>query len=237
MSSPFWGCFSGDSAGAGADVPEGMAAPFAGGKEAGMGVGIGRGNRFRLFPEGMWLFLFLVVCEAVSLSEALAFEGDRRGRSREGAVAVLSAAEEDKADRLFELVLLKDRAEEGDPEARFELGRRYLQGVGLERNDIMALHWVRAAAEQGYARAQAGLGWMYAVGRGVERDETQSFIWYERAAKEGYPVAQRMLGKCYEKGIGVGKDRAMAKVWYEKAAAQGDEQSVRRLKDWETEAD
>lgn len=202
-----------------------------------MGVGVGRGNRFRLFPKGMLLFLFLVVCEAVPLSEALAFEGNRRGRAREGAVVALSAAEEDKADRLFELVLLKDRAEEGEPEAQFELGRRYLQGVGLERNDIMALHWVRAAAEQGYARAQAGLGWMYAVGRGVERDETQSFVWYERAAKEGYPVAQRMLGKYYEKGIGAEKDRAMAKTWYEKAAVQGDEKSVRRLESWETEAD
>lgn len=211
-------------------------AMFAGGKEMGMGMGIRYGNRFWLFPKMGLLFLFLVFCEAVLVSEALAFEENRRGRTREGAVVALSSAEEDKADSLFELVLLKDRAEEGEPEAQFELGRRYLQGVGLERNDVMALYWVRAAAEQGYARAQAGLGWMYAVGRGVERNDAQSFVWYERAAREGYRVAQRMLGKYYEKGIGTEPDLALAKAWYEKAAAQGDEKSVRRLKEWPAEA-
>ena len=136
----------------------------------------------------------------------------------------------DRGDALFELVLLKDKAEEGDPDAQFELGRRYLQGVGLERNDVMALHWVRAAAQQGYARAEAGLAWMYAVGRGVVRDDAKAFEWYKRAAENGYVVAQRMLGTCYEKGIGTAVDAERARLWYEKAADQGDEHAAESLK-------
>ena len=202
-----------------------------------MAFGIRYGNRLCLFPKTVLLFLFLMVCEALMVSDALALEENRRGRTKEGTAVAMSSVEEDKADRIFELVLLKDRAEEGDPEAQFELGRRYLQGAGLERNDVMALHWVEAAAAQGYARAQAGLGWMYAVGRGVKRDDAQSFLWYERAAKEGFAVAQRMLGKYYEKGIGTEKNLVLAREWYEKAAAQGDEKSVRRLKDWQPETE
>ena len=200
-----------------------------------MGAGIGSGNRFWLFPKMVMLFLLLVFCEAVLVSEALALEDNRKGRAKGDFAVAMSSVGEDKADTLFELVLLKDRAEGGDPEAQFELGRRYLQGAGLERNDVMALHWVKTAAEQGYPRAQAGLGWMYAVGRGVKRDEVQSFVWYERAAKEGFPVAQRMLGKYYEKGMGVEKNLELAREWYEKAAEKGDERSLQRLKVWQTE--
>lgn len=194
-----------------------------------MGVGFRMGNRFFLFPNVVF-FLFLCFCGAFLPSGVQAWEDGRRGRTQDGETVAVSAAGEEKADSLFELVLLKDGAEGGDPEAQFELGRRYLQGVGLERNDVMALHWVKASAEQGYARAEAGLGWMYAVGRGVPRDDAKSFVWYEKAAKNGYAVAQRMLGKYYEKGVGTERNPELARQWYEKAAAQGDEKAVRYLR-------
>ena len=201
--------------------------------ESGMCRGIRSGYGVFRFPEMVLLFLCLFFCEAFFASEALGFSSeDRRGRTASGVTVASSFADEegDKGDALFELVLLKDKAEEGDPDAQFELGRRYLQGVGLERNDVMALHWVRAAAQQGYARAEAGLAWMYAVGRGVVRDDVQAFDWYKRAAENGYMVAQRMLGKCYEKGVGTAVDADRARFWYEKAAEQGDEYAVARLK-------
>lgn len=201
--------------------------------ESGMCRGIRSGYGVFRFPEMVLLFLCLFFCEAFFASEALGFSSeDRRGRTASGVTVASSFADEegDKGDALFELVLLKDKAEEGDPDAQFDLGRRYLQGVGLERNDVMALHWVRAAAQQGYARAEAGLAWMYAVGRGVVRDDVQAFDWYKRAAENGYMVAQRMLGKCYEKGVGTAVDADRARFWYEKAAEQGDEYAVARLK-------
>ena len=183
-------------------------------------------------PELVLLFLCLVFGVAFCGVEALAAPDGKRGRAVPDTVVALSLVEDDddKGDAIFELVLLKDKAEGGDPEAQFELGRRYLQGVGLERNDVMALHWIRAAAEQGFARAEAGLAWMYAVGRGVARDDAQAFAWYRRAAENGFMVAQRMLGKCYERGTGTAVDVERARFWYEKAADQGDEYAAGRLK-------
>lgn len=140
------------------------------------------------------------------------------------------AADGAQVDDGIGLFVLTDKAMEGDAQAQFELGRRYLKGAGVAHDDAKALHWVRTSAEQGYARAEAGLGWMYAVGRGVKRDDGLSCIWYGRAAEQGYAVAQRMLGKCYEKGIGMEKDAAQARFWYEQAAEQGDEAAVERLK-------
>lgn len=122
-----------------------------------MGVGFRMGNRFFLFPNVVF-FLFLCFCGAFLPSGAQAWEDGRRGRTQDGETVAVSAAGEEKADSLFELVLLKDGAEGGDPEAQFELGRRYLQGVGLERNDVMALHWVKASAEPGVCAGRGRTG-------------------------------------------------------------------------------
>ena len=121
--------------------------------------GIRSGYGVFRFPEMVLLFLCLFFCEAFFASEALGFSSeDRRGRTASGVTVASSFADEegDKGDALFELVLLKDKAEEGDPDAQFELGRRYLQGVGLERNDVMALHWVRKRGWHGCMRSVAG---------------------------------------------------------------------------------
>ena len=109
-------------------------------------------------PELVLLFLCLVFGEAFCGVEALAAPDGKRGRAVPDTVVALSLVEDDddKGDAIFELVLLKDKPQGGDPEAQFELGRRYLQGVGLERNDVMALHWIRAAAEQGFAQGRGG---------------------------------------------------------------------------------
>ena len=197
-----------------------------------MYCGIRYGDGVFRLPGMVLLFLCLVFAEAFFVSGALASSESRRNRTGSGIMLASSFAdaEGDRGAALFELVLLKDKAEEGDPDAQFELGRRYLQGVGLERNDVMALHWIRAAAQQGYARAEAGLAWMYAVGRGVVRDDAKAFGWYRRAAESGYVVGQRMLGKCYEKGVGTEMDVERARFWYEKAADQGDEYAAARLK-------
>eukprot|EP01048_Picozoa_sp_COSAG05_P014635 COSAG05_NODE_1677_length_4292_cov_90.326735_7_plen_87_part_00 len=42
-----------------------------------------------------------------------------------------------------------ERAEAGDKLAQSRLGRRYLQGDGVERDELEAKRWLRAAASQG----------------------------------------------------------------------------------------
>ena len=183
---------------------------------------------FRKLEKGIFLLL-LLVCEAFSLSEALALETEKQPGKPVATAPVADAVATGPDDSLLELVSLRERADSGDAKAQFELGRRYVQGAGFPQDDAEALRWIREAAGHGLARAQAGLGWMYAVGRGVARDERQSFVWYEKAAHQQFPVAQRMLGRYYETGFGVEKNPVLAKQWYEKAAAQGDKKAAKRL--------
>ena len=83
--------------------------------ESGMCRGIRSGYGVFRFPEMVLLFLCLFFCEAFFASEALGFSSeDRRGRTASGVTVASSFADEegDKGDALFELVLLKDKAEE-----------------------------------------------------------------------------------------------------------------------------
>ena len=55
----------------------------------------------------------------------------------------------------------RERAEAGDKWAQTKLGMRYLEGDGVERNDVEAKRWLRLAAEQGSqpaAKALEGIG-------------------------------------------------------------------------------
>src|ERR1700747_2961427 len=63
------------------------------------------------------------------------------------------------------------RAEGGDAQSQFELGRVYEDGKDVPLDDDRAAEWFRKSAEQGNAQAQNSLGVMYALGRGVQRDK------------------------------------------------------------------
>ena len=48
-------------------------------------------------------------------------------------------------------------AEQGDPDAQYNLGLMYDNGNGVQRNYAEALRWLRMAAKQGFADAQTAL--------------------------------------------------------------------------------
>ena len=72
---------------------------------------------------------------------------------------------------------IRVRAEHGDAEAQYNLGRMYANGEGVTRNAAEAVRWFRLAADQGNADAQNGLGVLYASGRGVPQDEAEAARW------------------------------------------------------------
>ena len=94
-------------------------------------------------------------------------------------------------------------AEQGDAEAQFKLGNRYVEGRGVPQDFAEAAKWYRMAAEQGHATAQNNLGVMYANGEGVPQDDVQAYAWFDIAAAQGDTlaseakdvVAQRMTGE------------------------------------------
>jgi TPR repeat protein len=124
---------------------------------------------------------------------------------------------------------LREMAQQGDAEAQFNLGKRYINGEGVAKDALEAVKWWRKAADQGNAFGQNGLGFCYGHGEGVAKDMLEAVKWWRKAADQGNAIAQNNLGFCYAKGEGVAKDMVEAVKWYRKAADQGNAKAQNNL--------
>lgn len=95
------------------------------------------------------------------------------------------------------LPALRARAEAGDLAAQIELGRRYIQGTGVGRNEVEAAKWLLRAAQQGDAQAQFNVGVMYERGVGLEASLPKAIEYYRKAAAQRMPMALHNLGLLY----------------------------------------
>jgi hypothetical protein len=82
---------------------------------------------------------------------------------------------------------------QGDPEAQFLLGFKYLVGDGdcFPTDSGEAAKWFRVGAEQGNGGAQDMLGKLYMQGNGVATDYVQAYKWFRLA---GASVSQDGVG-------------------------------------------
>ena len=90
-------------------------------------------------------------------------------------------------------------AEQGLPQAQFNLGVCYSNGHGVEKDETKAVSWYRKSAEQGLAQAQFNLGLAFLYGDGTKKSLSSAVIWLEKAAEsdeEGLrKKAQSTLGE------------------------------------------
>ena len=122
------------------------------------------------------------------------------------------------------IATLTSRGEVGDLEAQVELGKRYMQGIGTEKNPTEALRWLQKAAEAGNGQAQFNVGVMYERGIGTTADLTKAVGWYRKAAAQPIPVptAIHNLALLYVVGgPGVAADPAQARVLMTRSAELG----------------
>jgi TPR repeat protein len=120
-----------------------------------------------------------------------------------------------------ELDRLRERSEEGDAAAQYELAEWHRIGFAVEQDDTEALALYRISAEQGYVLAQFQLAQMYERGEIVEEDPAKAFDYYRLAAEQGHSDAQYVMAHGFHVGDGVAQDVTAAIVWYRKAAEQG----------------
>lgn len=126
-------------------------------------------------------------------------------------------------------LLLLERAEQGDTDAQFILGRGYYYGEGIPQNHEQAAYWYEKVAEQGDVHLQFTVGVLYFMGDGVEQNFKKAAYWYKKATNQGHVEAQAFLGVLYEEGKGVLKDHIKAIVLYKKSADQGSAYAQFRL--------
>jgi TPR repeat protein len=125
---------------------------------------------------------------------------------------------------------LQERAQSGDAEAQFALGKAYEQGSGKPQSDEKAFKWYKASADQGNARAQNAMGVMYSLGHGVMQDKEEAIRWYHKAAKQLNPNAMFNLGAAHYNGDGVGVDDNASYAWFVLAKNLGDQSASEAIK-------
>jgi TPR repeat protein len=130
-------------------------------------------------------------------------------------VGHLSASESDRFTTLLYT------AQSGSPAAQFNLARMYLSGVGVPRNQVEGLKWLRKASEQGLPAAQNALGELTEKGIGTEKNPEEAAKLFANAAEKGDAGAQLNLGLAYLRGTGLKADPIQAHVWLNIAAANG----------------
>lgn len=116
----------------------------------------------------------------------------------------------------------KDRAEQGDAEAQYNLGLMYDMGIGATKNYSESGKWYAKAAAQGIAEAQFQLGVRYYEHAKQAKDNyVKAFSWFYKAALQGMAEAQYNVALMYQLGRGVPTNRVEAYKWYIISAAQG----------------
>ncbi len=108
-----------------------------------------------------------------------------------------SIAEQYITDREYDKAfpLMQQAAEQGHPDAQFNLGAMYANGYGVQKDFSKAAKWFEKAAEQGHRGAQYSLGVMYDNGYGVQKDFSKAAKWFKKAAEQGDRKAQEKLNQ------------------------------------------
>jgi TPR repeat protein len=123
------------------------------------------------------------------------------------------------------------KAQKGDAEAEFYLGKCYARGNGVPQDYAKAAGYFQLAAEQGFAFAQTDLGGLYARGQGVRQDDVEAARWYLKAATNGDPLGQYAMGLFYSQGRGVTNDPQESLKWFKRAAEQNQPDALLELGD------
>lgn len=88
------------------------------------------------------------------------------------------------------------RAQTGDAEAQYELGKIYMK---KEYKDyVKANAWLLKAAEQGHVKAQTEIGYNYYAGLGTAKNLEEAEKWFNKAAAQNDAYAQFALGQLYK---------------------------------------
>ncbi len=114
-----------------------------------------------------------------------------------------------------------EKANKGDPEAQYQLGKRYRVGRLVEKDLATAIKWFRLAAEQGNEEAMISLGICYMRGNGVEKDVWEGIKLWTKAADCGNKQAMIKLASLHYKGsYGIDINYKESFKWYAKAGCQ-----------------
>jgi len=102
------------------------------------------------------------------------------------------------------------------------IGNCFLNGEGVDQDELKAFEYFYEAAAEGNAEAQNSLGYLYLYGQVVPKEELKAFEYFYEAAARGNAEAQNSIANLYLRGEKVPKDEKKAFEYYQLSAAQND---------------
>ncbi len=106
------------------------------------------------------------------------------------------------------------RAEQGDPDAQYNLGHAYTTGKEIERDRSKAIKLYASAAKAGHLEAQYALCSLFQHDwKGIPPNHREAANWFKQAAERGHVKAQWQLSLLYENGKGIKKSVVEAYRW------------------------
>ncbi len=108
----------------------------------------------------------------------------------------------DQGQYLTALTIAGKRAEQGDAAACTLVGRIYDEGLGVNRDQVIAARWYAQGAKLGDVESAFALGVMMAEGRGVDKDHVAAGEMFERAAMKQHALANYNLALLFLSGVG-----------------------------------
>lgn len=108
-----------------------------------------------------------------------------------------------------------------DRKELWELGNKYENGIGVEKDIEKAINYFKLSAKKGHAGAQARIGMLYFFGDKkykIQQDDEKAVKWLTLAAEQRITTAQNILGDIYYSGLGVEHSYYEAFKWYKLAA-------------------
>ena len=117
------------------------------------------------------------------------------------------------------------QAKEGSRQAKFEMGKAFLSGAGIDVDVARGIQAMKELAEEDYVDAQVFIGDWYVAESNPEPNPKLAAEWHFRAAQMSNQEGQIKLGHHYRDGVGVRINRIRASYWYERAGEQGNNEA------------
>ena len=150
-------------------------------------------------------------------------------------VLYYNRGEKDKADKLFQraensgydfvddedVEALARSAEKGNAESQYLLGRRYVEGVGVETNVNKGIELLQNSATQKCASSLVYLGDLFYYGESVTKNYETAMKYYRLAADLGDDYAEFKIGLEYLDGNAVTTNYYEAAKWFKRASDHG----------------
>ncbi|WP_164684020.1 tetratricopeptide repeat protein [Vibrio maerlii] len=120
------------------------------------------------------------------------------------------------------------QALDGNIDAKFEMGKAYAIGRGVDKQLSKGLIIIREVANEGYSSAMIYLGdWALSVDNPNSNPE-EAAQWFYKAALDGNAEGKIKLAECYQTGKGVLQSHVRCSYWLENAAEKGSSEAMYR---------